>query len=174
MSFAEIAGTAAVPVIITATVIAGAARKVKVYDSFCSGAAQGIRMVVRILPFICAMTVAIGLLRDSGLLDKAAGALSVPMQRLGIPAELVPLMLLRPFSGSAAMALLSGVYRDTGVNSAASLTASLIMCSTETLFYTLGLYFGHVGIKRSRYTVPAAMCADAAALLAGCVLVRFL
>lgn len=174
MNFAEVAGALAVPVIIAVTVIAGAARKVKIYESFCSGAMQGVQLVIKILPFICAMTVATGLLRDSGLLNIAANALSEPLGKIGIPTELIPLILIRPFSGSAAMALLADIYTSTGVNSRASLTASLLMGSTETLFYTMGLYFGHVKIKKSRYAVAAAMCADFVAIIMAVLLTKYL
>lgn len=153
------------PCFIAFVVIYGLMHGVKVYDAFCKGAAGGLQLVAKILPYMAAMTVAIALLRDSGMLRMITDILKKPLGFIGIPSEIISLWLIRPFSGSASLGVLSDILNDVGVNSLTADIASTMMGSSETTFYTIALYFGSVGIKNIRHTVAVAMLVDIATVL---------
>lgn len=153
------------PGLILAIVGAGLLKGVPVYEAFVEGAKEGLKTAISILPYMIAMLSAILLMQRSGLLDSLTQVLSPVFSFLGIPDSVAPLMLLRPFSGSASLAMLQSIMEKYGADSRAGLVASVLMGSTETIFYTCALYLGAAGIKKSRYAVPAAL----AAWLAGSV-----
>lgn len=165
MRIISVLSTVAVPFFVIFVISFGIYKKVKVYDAFCDGAKSGIELIFKILPFIFAMTVSIGLLRDSGLLDIFTDFLSKPLSRLGIPSEILRLYIIRPFSGSAALGILTDIFESEGINSIVSDIASTMMGATETTFYTIALYYGSVGIKKTGYTVFVAMMCDITAML---------
>ena len=141
-------------------------KNVEVYDEFITGAKQGIRVILKILPHLIAMFVAIGMFRASGgftLLGQWIGPL---FELVGIPRDVMPLAMVRPFSGSASNALLLETIQTHGPDSLLSRISATIMGSTETTFYVLAIYFGSVGIKRSRYAVPTGLIADFAGVVA--------
>ena len=154
-----------IPVLILGVILCSALRGVDSYSVFCKGAATGLELVVGILPYIGAMMIATGLLRDSGLLDKISIALSPLLSHIGLPSGLIPLLIVKPFSGSGAISALSDIYLTFGADSQTGIIASLIMGSTETVFYTAALYYGANGIKKTGYTLAVAILADIAAVI---------
>ena len=169
---ADLLFTMVVPLTICAVALWGAARRVDVYGALVQGVGSGLETLVRIVPSLIGLLTAVYMLRASGALDLAAQALGPLMERLGLPAELLPLMLVRPVSGSAALGVGAELMETYGPDSALGRTAAVMLGSTETTFYTIAVYFGAVGITRTRYAVPAALCADLAGFLASAWAVR--
>ena len=132
-------------------------KRVNVYEAFTRGAQEALPLLVQVLPFMAAMMIAMNLFRSSGALSAFIRWIEPLLSKLGIPAELVPLLVLRPFSGSAAIALLQDVFTNHGVDSFAGLAASLMLGSTETIFYTVALYFGSIGVRKTRITIAVAL-----------------
>jgi spore maturation protein B len=163
-----------VPLLIAAVVVFGLARKVPVYESFTQGARQGFSTVVRILPFVVGFVFAIRIFTASGCFDYFFAALSPVLSPIGIPPEILPLALMRPFSGSASIGALTTIFARYGTDSFIGRSASTLMGSSETLFYTTSLYFGSVGIKKTRYTIPAALISEISGLIASVTLCRLL
>ena len=155
-----------VPLTLCGVALYGTARRVDVYGALVQGAGSGLETLVRIVPSLVGLMTAVYMLRASGALDLAAQALSPVMERLGLPAELLPLMLVRPVSGSAALGVGAEIISTYGPNSLIGRTAAVMLGSTETTFYTIAVYFGAAGIHRTRYAVPAALCADLAGFAA--------
>lgn len=156
----------ALPMIILLILGAGLMRNVRVYDAFAEGAADGIRTMVRILPPLVGIMTAVGVFRASGALDFVVWLLKPAASLLGVPAEAMPLALLRPVSGSASLALVSDIVHQYGPDSYIGRVVSTMMGSTETIFYTLAVYYGSAGIKNIRYTLAAALIADAVSVIA--------
>ena len=156
---------ALVPLLFVAVIAYGLVRRVDVYEAFVEGAAEGLPVLLKILPCLSAMLIAIGTMRDSGLFDWLVRLLAPACAGLGFDASLLPLILLRPFSGSAAMATLSELFAEYGPDSRAGFTASVLMGSSETIFYEVALYFGAVGIRKTRFAVPVSLAAMAAGVV---------
>jgi spore maturation protein B len=156
----------AIPVIFLLILGAGLLKDVPVFDAFVEGAREGIGTIVRILPSLVGLMTAIGVLRASGALDFLVFLLKPLVSVLGIPPEAVPLALLRPVSGSASLALVAELVRIYGPDSYVGRVVSTMMGSTETIFYTLAVYYGSVGIKNIRYTLAAALLADGVSVIA--------
>ncbi len=148
-----------VPALVAATVLFGLIRRVPVYDAFVRGAKRGLASARDILPFLVAMLPALALLSASGALGYLTRALSPLFAWVGIPEQTMPLMLLRPLSGSAALAMLERTLAAVGPDSYAGRAASAMMGSSETIFYTVALYLGAAGVRRSRHAIPAALAA---------------
>lgn len=138
----------------------GFLKKIAVYDTFIDGAKHGFDVVLRLLPYLVAMIVAIGMFRASGGFDLLAKALRPLLVLLGIPVEVFPLAVVRPFSGSASVAMLSDVIQTQGADSIFSQMAATMFGSTETTFYVLAVYFGVVAVQRTRHAVWAGLFAD--------------
>ncbi len=149
-----------VPLVLCAAALWGTARRVDVYAALLKGAQEGLETVLRILPALIALLTAAAMLRASGALELAARALGPLLSALGLPAELLPLMLVRPISGSAALGVGADLMAAYGPDSTLGRTAAVMLGSTETTFYTIAVYFGSLGITKTRYAVPAALCAD--------------
>jgi len=155
--------------IVLGFLVAGAWRKVPVYESFVDGAKQGFEVARELLPYLVAMLCAVGVLRASGALDFALDGVRWCVHAAGLDARFVdalPTALVKPFSGSAARALLIETMKTQGVDSFAALLAATVQGSTETTFYVLAVYFGAVGIRRARHAVGCALLADLAGVLA--------
>ena len=146
------------------TAVAGFARKVDLYDAFTEGAQEGLQTAVQVLPFLAVTLTAIHVMRDSGLLQRLYGVLSPVMAWVGLTEGVAPLLLLRPLSGSAALAILVDTLAEYGPDSRTGLLASTMMGSGETVFYTCALYLSAAHVKKSRYIIPVSL----AAWLAGC------
>ena len=168
----ELFFTMLVPLIIAAVALYGMARRVDVYDALVQGAGEGLGVLLRIVPPLVGLLTAVYMLRASGALELAAEVLAPLLDRVGLPAQLLPLMLVRPISGSAALGVGAELIQTYGPDSQLGRTAAVMLGSTETTFYTIAVYFGAVGITRTRYAVPAALCADLTGFLAAAWAVR--
>ena len=163
-----------IPLIILLILVHGYLKGVKVYDTFIEGARDGLMITFKILPYIAAMLLAVGMLRSSGGLDFMLYILRPLTNAAGIPEEVVPLIIMKPLSGSGALGVLADILKTSGADSHAGVLASIIMSSTETIFYTITVYFGSVGIKNIRHTLVAALIADAAGIAAAILLCRLM
>ena len=141
-------------------------KKLNVFDTFIVGAKQGVETTLNLVPYLVAMIVAIGMLRASGFFGLLASVLGPILNRLGMPAELLPLALVRPFSGGAANGVMAELIHHEGGNSIISKMAATMMGSTETTFYVIAVYFGSIGIKQTRHAIPTGLLADLAGILA--------
>ena len=168
----ELLFTMIVPLTISGVALYAVAHRVDVYATLVHGAGQGLETLVRIVPALIGLLTAVYMLRASGALDLAAGALAPLMEGLGLSPELLPLMLVRPISGSAALGVGAELISTYGPDSYLGRTAAVMLGSTETTFYTIAVYFGAVGITRTRYAVPAALCADLMGFMASAWAVR--
>ena len=155
-----------VPCILAGTALYGTLRRVDVYGALVQGAGQGLETLTRIAPALICLLTAVSMVRASGLLEALASWLSPVLGRLGLPPELLPLMLVRPISGSAALGVGADLINTYGPDSDLGRTVVVVLASTETTFYTIAVYFSAAGITRTRYALPAALCADAAGFLA--------
>ncbi len=164
--------TMLVPLILAGVALYATARRVDVYAGLVEGAGEGLRTLVKIFPALVGLLTAVYMLRASGALELAARAMGPLMGRLGLPPELLGLMLVRPISGSAALGVGAELIGTYGPDSFLGRTAAVMLGSTETTFYTIAVYFGAVGINRTRYAVPAALCADLTGFLAAAWAVR--
>lgn len=135
-------------------------KKENAYDILLEGGAEGLRLLVSIVPALVVLLVAVHMLRASGAVELISAALSPVFRLLGIPPETAILVLIRPISGSAALAVGADLMSTYGPDSLIGRTAAVMLGSTETTFYTISVYFGAVGIKRTRYAIPAALFAD--------------
>ena len=135
-------------------------RKAPVFDQFLDGAKNGFNTSIKILPSLVGLIVAVQMLRASGFFEITCDFLSPFLKKVGFPSELVPMALIRPVSGSAALATVQDILTTYGPDSFIGRCASVMMGSSETTFYTLAVYFGSVGITKSRYTVKSALLAD--------------
>jgi spore maturation protein B len=161
-----------VPLILAVTAIAALRKKENAYDILTEGAREGFQMLRTIGPSLVVLLSAVGMLRESGALEALSLLLSPALEFLGIPAETVLLLLVRPISGSAALAIGAELIAAHGPDSLIGRTAAVMLGSTETTFYTISVYFGSWGITKTRYAVPAALIADTVGFLAAAWSVR--
>ena len=159
-----------VPVLILSIVVYGLSKKVNVYDTFIKGAKSGFFTVIKIMPTLIGLMVAVGILRASGFLDYISQLLGKVTGYIGFPGELVPLSVVKMFSSSAATGLLLDVYKEFGTDSYIGLVASISMACTETIFYTMSIYFMTAKVTKTRYTLTGAMIATIAGLAASVVI----
>ena len=148
--------------------------KINVYDALTEGAAEGLRILLRIFPHLLVLLTAIAMFRASGAMDALTEILRPTLAWLGIPPETAPLVLLRPLSGSGGLAVGSDLIAAYGPNSAVGRTAAVMLGSSETTFYTIAVYFGAAGIKKLRHTLPAALIADMVGFLAAAWCVKWM
>lgn len=159
-----------VPFMILSIVIYGISMKVDVYDTFIKGAKSGFYTVIKIMPTLIGLMVAVGILRASGFLDYIGQLLGAVTGAFGFPGELMPLTIVKMFSSSAATGLLLDIYKEFGTDSHIGLTASISMACTETIFYTMSVYFMTAKVTKTRYTLAGALIATFAGLAASVVL----
>ncbi len=162
----------AIPFLLSFFPVYAAARGIKVYDEFVEGAKEAFNVILRIIPFLVTMLVAIGMFKGAGGIDLLTKLLSPILTPLHFPTDLVPLALMRPLSGSATLALLTDVVHRLGPDNIISLMAATIYGSTETTFYVAAVYFGSVGIKQTRHAIPAGLLADLTGVIASVVICR--
>lgn len=153
-------GIYVIPAVLFIIIVFALIKKLPVFDLFLQGARQGIGSVFKIIPSIIGLVCAVSMLRASGLLDALIALVSPVLEPLGFPAELLPLSLLRPVSGGGSLAVLDDIYKNFGADSFIGRAASVMMGSTETTFYAIAVYYGSIGISKTRHTVPAALMAD--------------
>jgi spore maturation protein B len=162
----------AVPLLLAGITAFAWTRRVKVYPAFVEGARQGFETAVRIIPALVAVVVALGMMKASGAMDALADALAPVTTRLGLPAPVLPMVLVRPLSGGAALGVVGDVLRSEGPDGYAGRLVSVMAGSTETTFYVLAVYMGAVGITRYRQALPAALIADLVGFTASVLVVR--
>jgi spore maturation protein B len=164
----------AIPVLLVGIALTGMLRGVKVYDTFIEGARDGFNVAVRIIPFLVGILVAIGMFRASGAMDMLTRALRPLLSRTSFPPEVFPLAILRPLSGSGSLALATDIIKRYGADSRIARMAATLYGSSETLFYVLAVYFGAVGVKRTRHAIPAALVGDIVAAIVAVALCAWL
>ena len=163
-----------VPAVILLIVTYGLSEKVKVYDEFVKGAKKGISTVIKIMPTLVGLMVGVGVLRASGFLDFLSGLLGKVTDYVGFPSQLMPLAIVRMFSSSAATGLVLDLFKEYGTDSRIGLIASVMMCCTETIFYTMSVYFIATKVKKTRYTLTGALLATLAGIVASVWLVNYI
>ena len=141
-------------------------KKIKVYESFVDGAKDGFDIAVRIMPYLVAILVAIGMFRASGAMELFISSISPILNAIGFPPENVPLAIMRPLSGSGSLALFTDLVNEYGADSLYTKIGATMFGSTETTFYVLAVYFGSVGIRKSRHALIAGLIADAVGVFA--------
>jgi len=155
----------AIPLIVAGFVFYAAKKKVPVYESFVTGAKGGFDVAIKIIPYLVAMLVAIGIFRASGAMDILIGLLSPVGRLIGMPPEVLPMALLRPLSGSGSLGLMSDIMKKYGPDSFIGVLVSTMYGSSETTFYVIAVYFGAVNISRTRHAVAAGLIADIVGML---------
>ncbi len=176
-SLIPILNEAAAWVIPTVTALAGLIllfAKRDYFPVFVAGAREGLGTAVRLLPSLCAMLCGVGMLRASGLLDLICRYLASVLDKVGIPAQLTPLLLTRPFSGSASLAVFRELLSTVGADSFPALCAAVLMGSSDTAVYVLSVYFSSVGVRRTRYAMPCALAVMVFCVLFSCLVCRVL
>lgn len=161
-----------IPLTIAFVSLYAMARRVDVYSALVQGAGEGLGVLIKIIPAMIALLTAVYMLRASGVMEALGQLLAPFLTQLGVPPETVGLLLVRPVSGNAALGVGSELISTYGPDSTVGRTAAVMLGSTETTFYTIAVYFGAAGVNRSRYALPAALCADVAAFLAAAWAVR--
>lgn len=156
----------AIPTLLFIIPVVGIIRKVKVYECFVDGAKEGFNVAVRIIPFLVAILFAIGMFRTSGAMDLFIALISPITNLLGMPAEALPVALMRPLTGSGTMGIATELMKTHGPDSFIGRLVSTMYGSTETTFYVLAVYYGSVGIQKIRHSLAVGLIADAAGLLA--------
>lgn len=158
MRFLMFLSDALIPILVFYIVGFGILMKKNVYDDFLKGAKEGIQTVVGILPTLVGLMVAVGILRASGLLDFISTTCMGWTKHIGIPSELIPIAIVKMFSSSAATGLLVDLYKEAGCDSFVGMAASVMLSCTETIFYTMSIYFMSVKVRKTGFTLPGAVC----------------
>lgn len=162
-----------IPILIFYIVAMGVCTKRNVYEDFMKGAKDGLSLVIKIMPTMIAMLVAVNVLRASGFLEFVAELLKPLAEKINFPAPLVPLSIIKAFSGSGATGLLLDLFKEYGVDSMIGKIGALMLSSTETIFYTMSLYFVTAGIKKTRYTLAGCLISTLSGILASVLLAPF-
>ena len=176
-SFIRTVNTAAmlsIPFLLSFFPLYATLRRVKVYEEFVEGAKEGFKTSVMIIPYLVAILVAIGMFREAGGIKLLSDLLKPALDAVGFPTELLPMSLVRPLSGSGSLGLFSDIVKEFGPDSLLARTAGTIFGSTETTFYVIAVYFGAVGVKRTRHAIPAGLIADAVGIIASIIICRMM
>lgn len=163
-----------VPALLVVIAVTGLARGVDVFSSFMSGAKKGAKTAIAIAPTLVGLLTAVYMLRASGVIDGLGAMMQPFFSLLGIPAECAPLVLLKPISGGGGLALGADIMQRAGVDSYAGRVAAVMLGASETSIYTIGLYAGSLGLRSTRYAVPAALVGDLTAFVSAAFFVRLL
>jgi len=163
-----------IPIIVVSVVTYGLFKGVKVYECFIEGAKDGLNICLRIFPYLLAMIVAVTVFRESRALDYFIYIITPIVRFIGIPPEVVPLILIKPLSGSGALGIFAETLQKYGADTYIGIVCSIIMGSTETIFYTLTVYYGAINIKKIRHTLWAALIADLTAIIMAVTIAKFL
>lgn len=171
----SVLSTVAIPLLIFSFIVYGALKKVKVYEQFVEGAKDGFNIAIKIIPYLVAMLIAIAIFRAGGALDN----ILTPVMRLvtdpiGMPAEALPMALIRPLSGSGSLGVMAEIISEHGPDSFIGILVSTFFGSTETTFYVLAVYFGAVNIRKTRHAVPVGLLADTAGILGALFIVKLM
>lgn len=161
-----------IPIIVVIIIIYGMIKGRKVYEWFVEGAKDGLKVCLNIFPYLLAMIIAVHIFREAKLLDLLNNIISPLTSLIGLPKEVTPLVLIKPLSGSGATGIFTDILKNYGSDTAIGLISSVIMGSTETIFYTITVYFGAVKIKKIRHTLWAAIMADMMAIIMAILMVK--
>ena len=161
-----------VPILLAAVAAFGLGRRVDIYGALTHGAEEGLTVLLRIVPALVGLLTAVCMFRASGAMEWLSGLLAPVLGWLGIPSETAPLLLIRPISGSGALAVATDLMRTHGPDSYIGRVAAVMLGSTETTFYTIAVYFGSAGIHKTRHTIPADLAADLTGFIASALAVR--
>lgn len=161
-----------VPLLLIAVLVTGLVKRVNVYDGFVLGAKKSVNLCLSVFPYLAATFIMVNALHASGLDAYLTKLLSPPFALMGIPSEVVQLILLRPFSGSGSLAILSDVFRQYGADSYVGRCASVIMGSSETVFYVASVYFAGTKVKRTGWAIPIALFCNLLGAVIACLLCR--
>lgn len=164
----------AIPIVILIIIFYGIKEKKKVFDIFLDGAKEGMKIVVNLFPTLIGIFLAVGALRNSGILDFIINLISPVTNLLKIPSQILPLAMLRPISGSASMGVAVDIMQKYGVDTTIGMITSVIMGSTETTFYTIAIYTACVKVKKIRFVLAAALLADLAGMIASVIICSIL
>ena len=170
----NIIGALVMPLMMGGIILYGLFKGVNVFDAFLKGATGGIKTAAEILPALIALITAVTMMKTSGALEVIVSMLQPVASFLGIPQEVAPLALLCPISGSGALSMYETILEEYGADNVIERTASIMMGSTETTFYAVAVYYGAVNIRKTRYTIPAALCADFTSFVMSAFFVRLL
>jgi len=170
----QLASFFVIPAMLVGFPLYGLYKRVPVYEAFVEGAKEGFTVAVRIIPYLVAILFAIGMFRASGAMDFMADALQPVLALVGFPAEVLPMAIIRPLTGSGSAGLVAEMIQQYGEDSIFVKMAAVMFGSTETTFYVVAVYFGAVNIKKTRHAVPAGLTADIAAMLIAVWTVRLL
>ena len=162
----------AIPVFLVGIPAYGALRRIRVYESFVEGAKGGFQMAIRIIPYLVAILVAVGMLRGAGAIELLARWLDPLFRHVGFPSEILPLAIMRPLSGSGSLGIVTELVKAHGPDSFIARMAASAYGSTETTFYVLAVYFGAVGIRKARHAVLSGIVADICSLVTAIVVCR--
>jgi len=162
----------AIPFMLSVFPLYAALRRVKVYEEFVDGAREGFEVAIRIIPYLVAILVAMGMFRAAGGIDLLSNVLAPVMRAIGFPPPLLPMVLMRPLSGSGTLGLFAELVKQYGPDNIISRMGGTIFGSTETTFYVLAVYFGSVAVKRTRYALPAGLIADTVGVIASVIFCR--
>lgn len=160
------------PLLLATVAVYGMGRRVDVYGALTHGAEEGLTVLLRIIPALVGLLTAVSMLRASGAMEWLSELCAPLLELAGIPPETTPLMLIRPVSGSGALAVASELIATYGPDSYVARVAAVMLGSTETTFYTIAVYFGAAGIQRTRHTIPSALAADLTGFFASALAVR--
>lgn len=160
-----------IPLLIFYLVAYGLASKIDIYSTFIKGAENGFKTVIQIMPTLIGLMVAVGILRASGFLDFLGSMFSFMTDKVGLPSAMVPLMFVRMFSSSAATALILDMFKEFGTDSYVGMLTSVMMSCTETIFYTMSVYFMTAKVTKTRFTLPGALIATGAGMVASVIIV---
>ncbi len=172
MNTLKLLSNLSIPLILCIVPICALAKGVNLLSAFSQGVLSGLNILLEMFPALLLLTLAIAAFQSSGAMELLSRSLAVPAQLAGIPQELIPLTLLRPLSGSGALAVFTNLLSQYGPDSLIGRTASVLMGSTETTFYTIALYCSASGIRKSRWATPASLCADLTGFLISALAVR--
>ena len=161
-----------VPVLLCSAGIFALSKRVNVFSALTDGAREGLKISAGMLPALVVLLSGVYMLRASGALDALCGLLTPRLEYMGIPGETASLLLIRPFSGSGALAAGSEIMRQFGPDSYAGRCAAVMLGSTETTFYVIAVYFGAAGVKKTRHAIPAALTADLCGFIMAALTVR--
>ncbi|PIQ62515.1 MAG: spore maturation protein [Bacteroidetes bacterium CG12_big_fil_rev_8_21_14_0_65_60_17] len=173
-SFIETASVFVLPLLIVGFPLYGLLKRVPVYEEFVDGAKDGFRVAVTIIPYLVAILFAIGMFRASGAMEFVVEGLRPLLSLVGIPPEVLPMMVIRPLTGSGSAAIVLDMIQQFGEDSILVKMAATMFGSTETTFYVIAVYFGAVNVRKTRHAVPAGLLADVVAMIAAVYVVRLL
>ena len=172
MTFLQNASDFIIPLVITSVLVSGLCGTEDLYELFTAGAANGIKITVKILPSVIGLMMAVNMLRACGSFELIGNFAAPFLKRLGLPAEILPLVFLRPVSGSASLGITADILKSCGADSYTGRLASVIMGATETTFYTISLFFGAAGTEDSGKTVTGALFANITAVICSVIFLR--